>query len=215
MSLSKYALGLFGSSHSEKFPLHFFQRQYFNFQIQPIHISSSPKNIAAILKENTTKKAIEYIQTNNIHLDYIMILIGGNDIGQGKLNPTEIADGIIKIANSFAEINIEPVIVPIFNRKRPRKISKEEYDSDRSKINRRLAAHYKKQHVRRIIILKNLHLKEDGVHLVDSSYRVLAKSIAFHIHDSIGKRDTKLPPGNYIDEKTGEEISVQIVYEEI
>ena len=89
MSLSKVArmsnvsLGLFVSSHVQNYPLHLFKDLDLNidFRIHPIHISSKPKNIYSILKQGTARKIIKYIKSNNIHLDYILILIGVSDVG--------------------------------------------------------------------------------------------------------------------------------------
>ncbi len=214
MYSTKFLLGLFGSSHVEQFPYETFNLlKDFKFTIKPIHISSSPKNIRAILRQDTVNKTIKHIQSNHIHLDYILILIGANDIGY--LSPEKITQGIIYIADSFTNINIQPIIVPIFNRDAPSEIPVPLYDSHRNRINRQLRNHYKRQHLTRIISLNKLHLDGDGVHLTYSSYRVITKSIAYHIQKSIIYHFTQLPPGIHISETTGEEITVDFIYEEI
>ena len=40
----------------------------------------------------------------------ILIIVGANDIG--NLNPIQITQGIIEIANNFSAINIHPIIIP-------------------------------------------------------------------------------------------------------
>ena len=169
------SLGLFGSSHISRYPLHLFRK----YNIQPKVISTSPRNIAAIERNNTVHQSIQYIETHNIKLDMILILIGANDIG--SLHPQQISDGIIRIGNSFNKINIQPIIVPIFNRESPRNISKALYETHRNRINKLLRLHYKKQHSHIIMETPNLHLEKDGVHLAIQGYKALTKAIAFHI----------------------------------
>ena len=98
MNTSAPIVGLFGSSHISHYPLDIFH----TYNIHPIVISSSPENIAAIIRQNTVHHTIKYIQSHNITLDRILILIGANDIG--TLTPTQIVQGIIHIANSFNNI---------------------------------------------------------------------------------------------------------------
>ena len=110
-SNSSTSLGLFGSSHIDHYPLDLFK----NHNILPHIISSTPKNIAAIKKQDTVKMKIAQIQAQKVELDMILIIIGANDIG--NLDPNQIAQGIIEIANSFSKVNIQPIIIPLFNRK--------------------------------------------------------------------------------------------------
>ena len=202
------SLGLFGSSHISRYPLHLFH----NYNIQPIVISSSPKNIAAIERENTVHQAIQHIQSHNIKLDMILILIGANDIG--TLHPQQIIDGIIRIGDTFNNINIQPIIVPILNRKSPRNISQALYKTHRNRINKHLRLHYKNQHIHNIIQTPNLHLEKDGVHLAKHGYNALTKAIAFHIKKrNIPTHITQLPPGHYTNHHTREEIIVTIITE--
>ena len=235
-TLRKVNIGLFGSSHIQNFPHDLFKNlQNFPFTLHPIHISSSPKNLRAILGQNTVTQAIRRIQTQNIHLHCILILVGANDIG--RLTPTQIAQGIIHIADRFQSINIQPLIVPIFNRLHPKGIEESFYKSERSKINRRLRAHYRRHRTHNIIGIKNLKLDQDGVHLTTSSYRVITKAVAHHIKDHLPHiiHNTQphpalptpqhiphpsaplinhLPPGHHFNEETGEEVSVEFVYVE-
>ena len=225
MSCSKLSLGLFGSSHIERYPIHLFKHLHqFNFTINPILISSHPKNIRAILKQNTVTAAIQYIQQNNIHLDYILILIGANDIG--TLNSTQIAAGILHIADTFTSYNIQPIITPIFNRDAPWYITVEYYKTERNRINRTLRQHFKKQHLTRILNIKDLHLSYDGVHLKPTAYRVITKSIAYHIQSQLTPHATHPHTGHnrvhypltphpthhhYVHER--EEITIEYFYE--
>ena len=71
MSTSAPIVGLFGSFHFAHYPLDIF----YNYNIHPKVISSSPKNIAAIIRQNTVHHAIKYIQSLKITLDRILILI--------------------------------------------------------------------------------------------------------------------------------------------
>ena len=112
MSLSKVArmdfvsLGLFGSSHVQHYPLELFKilNLNVNVRIHPIHISSKPKNISSVLRQDTAGKIVKYINRYNIHLDYLLILIGANDIGH--LSPTHISQGIIYLANKFNKMDL-------------------------------------------------------------------------------------------------------------
>ena len=202
------SLGLFGSSHISQYPLHLFNK----YNIQPKVISSSPKNIAAIIRNNTVHQSIQHIQAHNIKLDMILILVGANDIG--TLNPQQIRDGIIQIGDTFNNINIQPIIVPIFNRKSPRNISITLYNTHRNKINKLLRLHYKKQHTHNIIQITNLHLKEDGIHLAKHGYNALTKAIAFHIRKfTTPTPTTQIPPGHYTNHHTHEEIIVTHITE--
>ena len=208
MNTSAPTIGLFGSSHISHYPLDIFH----TYNIHPIIISSSPKNIAAIIKQDTVHHTIKYIQSHNITLDKILILIGANDIG--TLTPTQIAQGIIHIANSFNNINIQPIIVPLFNRHKPNSISKTQYNTDKNKINKHLRLHYKRQHQYNIIKIANLRLEEDGVHITKQGYRTLTKAIAYHIKKSnIPKHIIQLPPGHYKDHHNNEEIIIKHIVE--
>ena len=142
----------------------------------------------------------------------ILILVGANDIG--TLNPQQILDGVIQIGDTFNNINIQPIIVPIFNRKSPSNISKTLYNTQQNWINKLLRLHYKKQHTHNIIQIPNLHLKRDGVHLAKHGYNSLTKAIAFHIKKiTTPTLITQLPPGHYKNHHTREEIIVTIINE--
>ena len=144
----RVSLGFFGSSHIERYPLHLFTFiSSFMSNITPFLISSSPKNIQSILSQNTVEQTIARITEQNIKLDFMVILVGANDIG--TLSPKQIAEGIIFIAKSFAKINIFPIIVPIFNRDSPQykdrtPMPQHIYNTSKNKINRILRRHFKK-----------------------------------------------------------------------
>ena len=208
MNTSAPIVGLFGSSHIYHYPLDLFH----SIKIHPIVISSSPRNIAAINRQNTVQHTIKRIQRHNITLDKIVILIGGNDIG--TLTPIQIIQGIIHIANSFSNINIQPIIVPIFNRLKPFNITESQYNTGRNKINKHLRLHYKKLHQHNILRIHNLRLDEDGVHLTRQGYITLTKAIKHHITPSnIPKHIIQLPPGHY--HHNNEEIIINIVEEKL
>ena len=208
MGSQSKTIGLFGSSIIAHYPLEMFKAHH----IHPIIISTSPKNIASIIKFNSLEKAITLIQTQQYKLDYILILVGSNDIG--KLTPTKIIQELIHIADTFSNINITPIIVPMMNREAPRYITTQEYRRDRNKINKKLKAHYKAQKLPRILKLRNLHLKDDGVHLTDSSYKVLSKAISFHIKQiDIKDHIFQFPPGHYRDLNNNEHYTVEHITE--
>ena len=215
---TKVSFGFFGSSHIEHYPLFLFRFiTSFISNITPFHISSSPKNIQSILSQNTVEQTIKSITERKIKLDFMVILVGANDIG--TLSPKQIAEGIIYIAKSFANINIFPIIVPIFNRESPRYKNKTPmpqhiYNSSKNKINKILTQHYKKQNMKCVLNIRTLKLTGDGVHLTPSSYQVLTKTITHHINRTIMCLYTKIPPGHYHDKEKGEELIIEDIYEE-
>ena len=71
----------------------------------------------------------------------MLIMVGGNDIGSWSAK--QIAQGILYIAHRFSRINIQPIIVPIFNREAPHNITIRQYNTSRDKINHTLRKHFK------------------------------------------------------------------------
>ena len=106
-------LGLLGSSIIEHYPLDLFKE----FNIHPIVISTSPKNLEQLTTHRTFNKTITYIKSLKVKLDYILILVGSNDVR--RLKPKEIKEKLIYIAETFSNVNITPIIAPLIYRKSP------------------------------------------------------------------------------------------------
>ena len=203
------SLGLFGSSHIDHYPLYLFHRHHIHPQI----ISSSPKNIRDIKKQNTVQNKIAHMMANNITIDMILLIIGANDVG--TLSPQEIVQGIIDIANSFSAINIKPIIVPLFNRSKPNNLTVAQYNTIRNKVNSKLRLHYKRHHQYIVIKMHDMHLK-DGIHLNEKSYIYLTNAIISHIRKStLTKYVLESPIGHHTNTITKEEIIAEITTEEI
>ena len=181
MALSKEKtfckLGLFGSSHIQQFKDEILTSE----SVKTYKLSYSPKSASAILKVNKTEQVINKIRKKAVELDAVLIMIGGNDI-HAHCNPTTIAKNIISIANKFEQNNIEPIIVPILNRTSPRNmLHKSQYNKCRNEINSQLRSHYKTIRQQKVLKINHLALKDDGVHLLESSYAILCKAILHHL----------------------------------
>ena len=206
--LFQLGVGFFGISHVKKIN----QKHYNKYNIQVHKLSAKPTKIPKIINQKVVEKTIENIQNKNLELDCIVILLGDNDIGAE--HPKYIFKNIIKISETFEDKNYQTIIVPILNRKKPKKISTKQYKTNRNYINKQLRKYYKQKKINKILKIRDLALGKDGVHLKESSYKILAKSIKFHLENIAPKKLLKLPPNTYTDEKTKEEWIIENITEE-
>ena len=201
-------LGLLGSSIIEHYPLDLFKE----FNIHPIVISTSPKNLEQLTTHRTFNKTITHIKSLKVKLDYMLILIGSNDVG--RLKSKEILEKLIYIAETLNNMNITPIIAPLINRKFPRFTTADTYAATKNLVNKKIKMHYRKLKKPRILKLRVLKLEKDGVHLPKSSYNVITRAISVHIQQlNIQQHIFKLPPGHYKDLNNNEEYIIEHITE--
>ena len=174
----KFKLGLVGSSQVEKFPLELLEDQ----DIDPIMLSSSPKNAKDIVYSGRVDEIIHSTIEQHPDMDAVFIFVGGNDVKKHS-KVREIAMNILEIAERFEDIGIDPIIMPLINRENPSGILVPKYTKIRNSINRFIRRFYQKNNKRyNVINLDNIDLKPDGVHLTRSSYRKISRAIKIQMN---------------------------------
>ena len=174
----KFKLGLVGSSQVEKYPLELLEDQ----DIDPIMLSSSPKNAKDIVYSGRLDEIIHSTIEQHPDMDGVFIFVGGNDVKKHS-EVREIAMNILEIAERFEDIGIDPIIMPLINRENPSGILVPKYTKIRNSINRFIRRYYQKNNKRyNVINLDNLDLKPDGVHLTRSSYRKISRAIKIQMN---------------------------------
>ena len=167
-------IGLVGSSQIKWFPTELLKQQ----GLRPIKLSHKPTNTQDLIKSGKLEKVVQDIIENHHQLDAVFLFIGANDIHR-KCSPRRIINNIISIANEFANIGVEPIIMPIINREKPWGMNEDHFNTIRNSINRGLRNFYQRRgKFLRVMNINNLTLKSDGVHLTYSSYKHLSRSIA-------------------------------------
>ena len=174
----KFKLGLVGSSQVEKYPLELLEDQ----DIDPIMLSSSPKNAKDIVYSGRLDEIIHSTIEQHPDMDAVFIFVGGNDVKKHS-EVREIAMNILEIAERFEDIGIDPIIMPLINRENPSGILVPKYTKIRNSINRFIRRYYQKNNKRyNVINIDNLDLKPDGVHLTRSSYRKISRAIKIQMN---------------------------------
>ena len=168
-------IGLLGSSQIKYFPLELLE----NEGLTPELLSCNPTRAGEIISSGKLEQVTTSIFENHIDLDAVFIFCGANDIYSG-CRPIAIADDIMYIAEEIYLTGLEPIIMPIINRDKPRNMEVDEFNAIRNSINRALRDTYKKRNFRyRVLDINKLQLdKYDGVHLTNYSYRILSRAIA-------------------------------------
>ena len=169
----KYKLGLVGDSTAEDYPLEYLEDQ----DIDPIVLSCSPKKARDLVHSGRLDDMIHYTHENHPDLDAVFIFIGGNDVVP-ECTPREILGYILKIAESFEEIGIPQIVMPLMNRTQPKGIHVTNYKHIRNGVNRLMRRHYERNSQRGIVLnMEDLELEPDGVHLTTWGYRRLSHAI--------------------------------------
>ena len=168
-------IGLLGSSQIKYFPLELLEEE----GLTPIKLSYSPTRACDIIQSGKLDEITTDIIENFIDIDAIFMFCGANDIYSG-CKPKVIADNIMYIAEVIYNTGLEPIVMPIINRNKPRNMEVEEFNAIRNSINRAIRNNYKKENFRyRVLDINKLQLDErDGVHLTNYSYRILSRAIA-------------------------------------
>ena len=186
----KYKLGLVGDSTAEHYPLEDLEDQ----DIDPIVLSCSPKKARDLVRSGRLDDMIHYTHENHPDLDAVFIFIGGNDVGP-NCEVREILANILEIAQSFEDIGIPQIIMPLMNRDNPRGISVSKYTMIRNGVNRLIRRHYQRNFQRGVVFnMENLELKSDGVHLTRWSYRKLSRAIKIQLN----YHTNLLPTGHFM-----------------
>ena len=173
----KYKLGLVGDSTVEHFPLEDLEDE----DIDPIVLSCSPKRARRLVHSGRLNDIIHYTLERHPDLDAVFIFIGGNDVAP-SCEVREILGNILEIAQSFEEIGIPQIIMPLMNRTNPRGISVSDYTMIRNGVNRLIRRHYQRNSQRGVVFnMENLELEPDGVHLTRWSYRKLSNAIKIQL----------------------------------
>ena len=110
-NIFKYKLGLVGDSTVEHFPLEDLEDE----DIDPIVLSCSPKRARRLVHSGRLNDIIHYTLDRHPDLDAVFIFIGGNDVAP-SCEVREILGNILEIAQSFEEIGIPQIIMPLMNR---------------------------------------------------------------------------------------------------
>ena len=169
----KLKLGLVGSSQIENYPLDLLEEK----NLEPIMLSSDPKNAKEIVNSGRLDEIIDTTIEQHQDMDAVFIFVGGNDVKK-HCKVSEIGRNILEIAESFYNIGVEPIIMPLINRDNPLGITVEKYNMIRNSINRFIRRFYERNGKRyNVINLDNLDLQPDGVHLRRSSYCEISRAI--------------------------------------
>ena len=135
----KLKLGLVGSSQIENYPLDTLEEK----NLEPIMLSSDPKNAKEIVNSGKLDEIIISTIEQHQDMDAVFIFVGGNDVKK-HCNVSEIGKNILEIAESFYNIGIEPIIMPLINRENPLGISVEKYNMIRNSVNRFIRRFYQR-----------------------------------------------------------------------
>ena len=173
METFKYKVGLVGDSTVQYFPLEDLKHE----GIDPIMLSCSPKRARILVHGGRLNEIIHYTHEEYPDLDAVFIFIGGNDVVP-SCEVREILGNILKIAQSFEEIGIPQIVMPLMNRTNPRGIPVEDYKMIRNGVNRLIRRHYQRNLQRGVVLnMEDLELEPDGVHLTRWGYRKLSNAI--------------------------------------
>ena len=168
----KLKLGLVGSSQVQYFPVDTLKDANF----EPIILSSDPKNAKEIINSGKLDELMISTIEQHQDMDAVFIFVGGNDVKK-NCEVSEIGNNILTIAESFYNIGIEPIIMPLINRQNPLGISVDKYNI-RNSVNRFIRRYYQRNGQRHNVLnLDNLDLQEDGVHLLRESYCEISRAI--------------------------------------
>ena len=174
----KLKLGLVGSSQIENYPLDLLEEK----NLEPIMLSSDPKNAKEIVNSGKLDEIIISTIEQHQDMDAVFIFVGGNDVKK-HCEVSEIGNNILEIAESFYNIGIEPIIMPLINRQNPLGISVDKYNMIRNSVNRFIRRYYQRNGQRHNVLnLDNLDLQPDGVHLLRSSYCEISRAIKIKIN---------------------------------
>ena len=179
-----------GDSTVQYFPLELLKRE----GIDPIMLSCSPKRARILVHGGRLNEIIHYTHEEFPDLDAVFIFIGGNDVGP-NCEVREILANILEIAQSFEDIGIPQIIMPLMNRDNPRGISVSKYTMIRNGVNRLIRRHYQRNFQRGVVFnMENLELNSDGVHLTRWSYRKLSRAIKIQLN----YHTNLLPTGHFM-----------------
>ena len=166
-------VGLVGSSQVQYFPVDTLK----DANLEPIILSSDPKNAKEIIESGKLDELMISTIEQHQDMDAVFIFVGGNDVKK-NCEVSEIGNNILEIAESFYNIGIEPIIMPLINRENPLGISVEKYNMIRNSVNRFIRRFYQRNGQRHNVLnLDNLDLQPDGVHLLRSSYCEISRAI--------------------------------------
>ena len=169
----KYKVGLVGDSNCQYFPMDLLKRE----GIDPIMLSCSPKRARMLIHGGKLDEIIHETHEEYPDLDAVFIFIGGNDVVP-ECRPREILGYILKIAESFQEIGIPQIVMPLMNRTKPKGIHVKDYKHIRNGVNRLMRRHYERNSQKGIVLnMEDLELEPDGVHLTTWGYRRLSHAI--------------------------------------
>ena len=169
----KYKVGIVGDSNCQYFPLELLKRE----GIDPIMLSCSPKRARMLVHGGRLNEIIHETHEEYPDLDAVFIFIGGNDVVP-SCTPREILGNILKIAESFEEIGIPQIVMPLMNRTQPKGIPVTNYKHIRNGVNRLMRRHYERNSQKGIVLnMEDLELEPDGVHLTTWGYRRLSHAI--------------------------------------
>ena len=169
----KLKVGLVGSSQVQYFPVDTLK----DANLEPIILSSDPKNAKEIVNSGKLDELIISTIEQHQDMDAVFIFVGGNNVKK-HCEVSEIGKNILEIAESFYNIGIEPIIMPLINRQNPLGISVDKYNMIRNSVNRFIRRYYQRNGQRHNVLnLDNLDLQPDGVHLIRSSYCEISRAI--------------------------------------
>ncbi|OWF47840.1 hypothetical protein KP79_PYT22845 [Mizuhopecten yessoensis] len=85
----------------------------------------------------TTRTLLLSKKIRDLDVDRVFLQIGGNDIGPTS-DPDDIVEDICDVVTMFEEKGCQVVVGSLFQRYRPRHMSPEKYEIQRTRINKRL-----------------------------------------------------------------------------
>ena len=171
--MRRLKLGLVGSSQVRYYPLDTLEDEH----LEPIILSTDPTRASEIIETGKLHEIISTTLDQHRDMDAVFIFVGGNDV-RVTSDVRVIGENILTIAESFSNIGLLPIVMPLINRQYPLGIGVDQYTTIRNGVNRYLRRWYRRNGQRHNVLnFNDLKLQEDGVHLQRESYCEISRAI--------------------------------------